>query len=218
MTRNFDLNMSYYSRWTPPPHPEKAYINLLKLCQLWQIDEGTAFAIHHLEKEPMAAARRLQLARLFSIFDWVRPALKELILWDIFLSLSDEQLEQVSLKVYSVITKARAAVEHERRLVAAVPPPMRFEVVWECRVHDTLCSNVWKGFWMKKVAKRLLHPSQPLAFDEIGEFVSKNDNDLTKMTPRCKDAMVEQMGEEAALTEIIIDGAVEAVITFFRSL
>ena len=96
------------------------------MSQLWQIDEGVAYAIHHLEKEFLPPARRIELGRMFSIHDWIKPAMTELITGDLA-SLSDEDMHRLGLKVYSIVVKAREAMERERRLTSAYPPPMAFE-------------------------------------------------------------------------------------------
>ncbi|KAF8063979.1 hypothetical protein FPV67DRAFT_1420405, partial [Lyophyllum atratum] len=45
-TAEFDdlLYWVYKTQWTPPPHPERVLLNLLKLSQRWIIDAGTAYA------------------------------------------------------------------------------------------------------------------------------------------------------------------------------
>jgi hypothetical protein len=186
---------------------------------MWQIDEGTAFAIHHLEKAALPPTRRLELSKMFSVFDWIRPALNRLILDDfLFLNLSGDELTQLGIKTYSIIVKARHTMERERRLIAAVPPPMKFDVTWNCDVHDTVCANTWKGFWLKKVWKKILHPSKPFYFNEIGYFVSKNGHELGKMTERCREAIISQILIEDFPEDAVIDGATVAITDYYRSL
>ena len=139
---------------------------------MWQIDEGVAYAVHHLENVFMPPSRRIQLARMFSVYDWVRPAI-EVMLRSELSSISEDEANNLGVKVYSIIAKAREMLEREWKLTAAYPPPITFDPSWECETHQTMCILIWRDFWWKKVAKQLLHPVKPLAFRDVFEFVEK---------------------------------------------
>lgn len=190
------------------------------MCHLWQIDEGMAFAIHELDNltKFLGPARRLQLARMYSIYSWVRPAITLLILGDFtFRNLSDDELHQITLKVYSITVRAREAMEQERKLIAAFPPRLAFERSWECTAHETLCCVVWKAFWSKKVAKKLLNAKDPMGLHQVVDFVVKHSRDL-EMSAECRNAMIHQLNEGVLPGQAIVDGAIDSVVTYLKSL
>ena len=184
---------------------------------MWQIDQGVEFAIHHLERQStIFPPRRLELARRYSIFQWVKPALKLLIFEDfLWVGLTPEECNQISFHVYRIITKARGIVERERWSLALIRPQLRLST---CPNHGG-CEKAWKTFWEAKMQLRLLHPADPLPLDEIADHVQKHLNslELAQMTSHCKEAIVVQL-QENRLIESILDSATEAVITYFTSL
>ena len=204
------------STWTQPTDPKRVYINLLKVCQMWQIDEGVAYAVHHLESVFMPPSHRIQLARMFSVHDRVRPAIETLLQCGLS-TISDEEANNLGVKVYSIITKAREMLEHEWKLTSAYPPPMTFDPPWECKTHQMVCISIWRDFWWKKVAKQLLHPVKPLAFCDVFEFVEKELKG-PGLTASCRTSMVEEVWVMGFMEQQIVDSAVEAMITFHKAL
>lgn len=183
---------------------------------MWQIDEGVAYAVHHLENVFMPPSRHIQLARMFSVHDWVRPAI-EVMLRSELSTISEDEANNLGVKVYSIIAKAREMLERERKLTAAYPPPITFDPSWECETHQTVCISIWRDFWWKKVAKQLLHPVKPLAFRDVSEFVEKELKG-PGLRASCRTSIIEEVRAMGFMEQQIVDGAVEAVIAFHKAL
>ena len=119
----------------------------------------------------------------------------------------------MGFRVYVILAKAKEAMERERKLTSAYPPPMTES--WECEKHDK-CRTVWKEIWWKKVARQLLHPTKPLLFHETVGYISGIEH--SGMTPSCKTMMLEKVTTSGFKDEMIVDGATEAVIMYHKSL
>ncbi|KAJ7732234.1 hypothetical protein DFH07DRAFT_686055, partial [Mycena maculata] len=87
-------------------HRERLYLSLLKLSARWEISSGVAYAIDALEKLNLPAVRQLELARMYTLGDWVQPAVK-VILASPLSKLGDGELSQLGLKVYSLLVRAK---------------------------------------------------------------------------------------------------------------
>lgn len=174
-----------------------------------------AYATHYLDLMHMQPARRIELARMFSIHDWVRPAMSALLKTEL-VNLGDADQQMLGQKVYSTLAKARERLERERKLVAAMPPPMDIAESWECHSHDQ-CRAVWKDVWWRVIAKEVLHPTKPLPFSEAPDLVARTD--FKGMTPSCKEDMVAVVRAKGFQGEAgILDGCVNAVVAYHRSL
>jgi hypothetical protein len=94
---------------------------------------------------------------------------------------------------------------------------MKFLESYECMDHQ-LCKTVWKDVWWKKVGKQIVHPTRPLALQNVPAFVAKTD--FPGMYEGCKEEMeiIVRQHEGFGLEAEIIQGAVDAVITFHQSL
>jgi hypothetical protein len=66
---------------------------------MWYIKDGFKFAKHWLEQCKIPATERLQLATYYKIWDWVAPAVQELLRTPLS-SLSNDDLEVISISAY----------------------------------------------------------------------------------------------------------------------
>ena len=179
------------------------------------VSSGVAYATHYLDHMHMQPARRIELARMFSIHDWIRPAMSALLNTEL-VNLGDADQQRLGQKVYSILAKARERLERERKLVAAMPPPMSIAESWECHSHDQ-CRTVWKDVWWRVIAREILHPTKPLAFSEAPDFIARTD--FRGMTPSCKQDMVVEVREHGFRGEVgILNGCVDAVLAYHQSL
>jgi hypothetical protein len=154
---------------------------------MWEIESGIQDVITHLERLYLQPARRLELARMYSIPHWVEPAFKILIYTD-FADISASDIQQMGLTEFSILCKAKEKIEKERKLTAAVPPSMNFAESWSCRTHEN-CKKIWREVWWRKVARQILHPNSPLAFDTACEAINKIE--FPGMTESCRIEMME---------------------------
>jgi hypothetical protein len=179
------------------------------------VSSGVAYATHYLDSLDMRPARRIELARMFSIHDWVRPAVTTLLRMEMA-DLSDVDQQQLGPRVYSVLAKAREKLERERKLVAAMPPPMKVAESWECRSHEQ-CKAVWKEVWWRVIAKEILHPTRPLPFSEAPDLIARTE--FKGMTLSCKQDIIGEVQANGFQGEAgILAGVIDAVVRHHRSL
>ncbi|KAJ7016806.1 hypothetical protein C8F04DRAFT_1280573 [Mycena alexandri] len=114
----------YRVGWTPisdDAQKERVMANLLKVADVWEIAVGRQYAIDNLESMYLPPSRRLELARMFSIFHWVEPAVTEIFSGKLS-ALSVEDIGRVDIKVYSILVKGMERLEIEMRRTANVAP------------------------------------------------------------------------------------------------
>ncbi|KAJ7094252.1 hypothetical protein C8R43DRAFT_964550 [Mycena crocata] len=119
---------------------ERIYINLLKLSHKWQMTAGRAYAIKNLSEIYLTPAHRLELARKFSIPDWVEPAVKWILNRKLS-ELSGFELEQIGIQIYAILVKGKEHLDTEVRRTANIAPAMRW--------------------WRKEIGWGMLHPKYP---------------------------------------------------------
>ena len=83
---------------------------------MWFIEDGIKFAQHWLEQRNIPATERLQLAKHYEIRDWVAPAVQELLKMPLS-SLSNGDLDHINIRLYSIIAKAKEAIEKQRKII-----------------------------------------------------------------------------------------------------
>jgi hypothetical protein len=183
------------------------------------ISNSIQFAIDGLEKLTLHPTRRLELARLYSIPQWIAPAIREIMPLSLA-STTDTEAAQMGFKVYTIIARAKEVMERERRALAAYPPSLLVSPSFSCssRLHSQ-CKEAWSGFWWKKVARAILHPMNPLPLTQILQLVIEAPLP-NGMNIACKQAMVDAMIELEGLEveERIIEGVIRAVTLYFNSL
>jgi hypothetical protein len=206
------------SDWQPPPRDEKVLINILHICEMWMIRDGVTFAIHELENLSLRPSRMLQLAHRFSIANWVSPALESLIKSPAA-ELTAEDADHLGPKVLLIIVKAREALEHERKLIAAYPPKLPSTCDDPCWCSSRLsCEKVWAEVWWKKVARALLHPCEPCPLSGVVILLQRTSH--PGMCGECKNDLLNYMRSDAGrrafqAEEKILDGATEAVLKYY---
>ncbi|TDL14640.1 hypothetical protein BD410DRAFT_809567 [Rickenella mellea] len=186
-SKEFDNLLTYiYNRWTPPPYKPQDLVDVLRLSALWEIENGTHWAIYHIETLPkgaISAAHRLCLSRQYQIHQWIGPAFRELVKIPLtYLSAEDEAM--IGWRTYQVLAKLREALEVERKRAAFAPPPIQTPS-FMCNDH-TKCVQAWKEEWWKKVGKKMLHPdwTKAMSFRDASAEMLKLE--LTDMLPDCR--------------------------------
>ncbi|KAJ7923988.1 hypothetical protein B0H13DRAFT_2315995 [Mycena leptocephala] len=129
----------YKSEWKPITDveiKERVFIDLLKLSSMWEMEVGKQYAVAHLQNMDLAPSRRLQLARQFSIPEWVSGAVEKIFQGKLS-DLNDLDIACIDVKSYSIIAKGMAQMDIEMRRTANVEPPMTTDANWECKKHST---------------------------------------------------------------------------------
>ena len=185
------------------------------MCKMWYIEDGFKFAKHWLEQSKIPATERLQLATYYEIRDWVTPAVQDLLRAPLS-SLSNDNLDHINIRLYSIIAKAKEAIEKHRKLIAACPPSLPkddqdFQTAW-CVSHAT-CAKVWADTWWKVVVRSILHPLTPLDVNTIVDFLKSIEH--KGMSPNCKEDMLRKLesnGSPFNTLRGIEDGAIRSIL------
>ncbi|KAJ7165970.1 hypothetical protein C8R46DRAFT_1275372 [Mycena filopes] len=210
----------YRVEWTPmsdPVEKERILTSLLKVADMWEIDVGRQYAVNHLQGMNLPPARRLKLAGKYSIHDWVERAVG-----DIFRSklsaLSDTDIQDLGLKVYSIIVRGMERLEIEIRRTANVAPKMTSagESDYACSNHN-VCATTWKRLWWDKIGRKLLHPDAPIQCDKILEEVRKVSH--KDLNPVCRLDMVTEIETKIEFVDKrIVSGVAHAIIAHHKAL
>lgn len=185
------------------------------MSKMWYIEDGIKFALHWLQQRRIPATERLKLARHYEIRDWVTAAVQELLNTPLG-SLSNGDLEHVNIRLYSIIAKAKEAIEKQRKLIAACPPSLPkdsqdFQTAW-CASHAT-CAKVWADTWWKEVARSILHPLRPLDVNAIVDFLKSLEH--KGMATPCKEDMLRKLESDGSpfnALQAIEDGAIRSIL------
>ncbi|KAJ6447886.1 hypothetical protein C8R45DRAFT_1115642 [Mycena sanguinolenta] len=190
---------------------EEVAINLLLLGQKWNVQEAITHAKETLEKLFLPAARRIQLARMFSLHDWVDAAMSQLLAVP-FENLSAAEFDQLGLRVVIILAKAKEARARYRQGIAQVVPKLRADPDHDC-VNHARCHSAWKDAWWRHVPKQLLHPTKDMPVADLPHFV--RGLTIEGMTWSCQsDAMENWVSHEPAM----VKAAVDAVVEYHKSL
>ncbi|KAG1798267.1 uncharacterized protein HD556DRAFT_1440607 [Suillus plorans] len=131
---------------------------------------------------------------------------------------TDTEATQMEFKVYTIIARAKEVMERECRALAAYPPSLLVSPSFSCSARShSQCKEAWSGFWWKKVARAILHPTNPLPLAQTLILEAPLPNG---MNAACRQAMVDVMIELDGLEveERIIEGVIRAVTLYFSSL
>jgi hypothetical protein len=147
------------------------FVTILKISHLWMISNSINFAIGGLENLTLQPTHRLELARLYSIPQWIAPAICKIILLSL-VNITDTEAAQMGFKVYTIIARAKEVIEQEHRALAAYPPSLLIAPSFSCSVcSHSRCKEAWSGSWWKKVAHAILHPMNPLPLTQVLQLI-----------------------------------------------
>ena len=194
-------------------------VAILKVSRLWMVENSIQWVVDHLNELDLSPAHKLELARMYTIPQWVAPAIRTLILSPLSI-ISEDDTHRLGLRVYSIIAKAHEVMDTERRTLAAVPPGLSLGPSTSCNAtQHSQCRDAWAKFWWQKVARQLLHPVSPLALSGVVEYVATQAHPIS-LNMECKEEIIGQAVDSGALDaeDQIIGGAVEAVQQYFVTL
>ena len=183
------------------------------------VENSIGWAIGKLENLGLSPAHRLELACKYSIPGWLPGAIQALISSPLA-AISQEDMSRLGLRVYSIIAKAHEMIECERKTIAAIPPGLSLDPDPDCPVNEHQhCRDVWIRFWWQKVARQLLHPTQPLPLDALIDYIATQAHP-DGLKGICRERYVGEIIESGGLdTEgRIINGATIAIEAYFATL
>lgn len=185
----------------------------MRLSHWWICDDGISFAVRGLERLILSSSRQLQLGLAYTITHWIRPAIQTTMTRQLS-SFTLTEIEEIGIVAYSSITRGKELIERERKLLAAYPP-IRTDAVHDpgnvvekragCYIRD--CNEVWKELWWWHVARRLLHPVDPIPICGIPAFISTLS--YPGLRPYCLEASaLDLAGHKSFNVEITITNTV----------
>lgn len=205
----FEILNILCSDWDPLPYSEDILTNILSMCHKWEVKPGMEFAINGLQAMDLSPARSLELALFYSIPQWIEPAIAKMM--DI--PVATYQLEQIASfgQAFIFLAKAREMVGLQRLHMGYTAPPVFLGFGHSCDTH-AMCLKAWDEFWLKVVARDILHPVTPLRFDKICEYLTNLD--IPGMNPVCKEDTIVSLVISDKMTSsynLIVDGAVAGI-------
>ncbi len=153
----------------------------------------------------------MHLAEQYSIPDWVRPAVQELLRRPV-LSYSSAEIELLSPSVALVLAKAQAKFFETLLALTSVAPDIHHALHCEGG-RRARCEAVWKETWWTKVARFLLFPPQQHPeLSKLCDFITTIPS-LDAMTLSCKVMAVQDLRDSAVLDfeTRILEKAVESI-------
>ncbi|KAF8201212.1 hypothetical protein K438DRAFT_1821600 [Mycena galopus ATCC 62051] len=202
-------------------------VNLLHVGSLWEINEAVQYAKHNLQLMHLPASRKLELARMYSLYnaDWIDKPVRKLLTgrleW-----ISELDVQRLGMKVYSVMAHAKETMWYELQLTACIPPKLDENPAWVSDKHDhCMCTEVFNEVWWGKIAKKIIDPVNPWALREVADKVRSTPFQVQRvggwktMADTCKEDVAARIDAEGFFSEnAIVDAAARAVERHFRSL
>ncbi|KAJ7832358.1 hypothetical protein B0H13DRAFT_2370978 [Mycena leptocephala] len=205
---------------------ERMLVNLLQVGRLWEIAEAVHHAKRNLDLMYLSPPRRLELARMFSLYDvdWIdKPVLKLVtgkLEW-----ITDEDIVRLGPKVYSIIAQAKEVLWFETRLTSCKPPELDENPAWVDDRHDhRACVEAFNEAWWGRIAK-IMDPVNPLRLCDVAAKVRQTPFQVQRvggwkvMEDACKEDVLAKIEAEGFFSEnAVIEAASRAVERYFRSL
>ncbi|KAJ6466900.1 hypothetical protein C8R45DRAFT_1172266 [Mycena sanguinolenta] len=208
----------YRGAWQPLENTdvvvkERMLVNLLRVGSLWEITEAIVYAKSTLHTMYLSPARKLELARMFSLLDrdWIDKPIRRLITNEL-----------------NIIAQAKETLWFETRLACSVPPKLEdaASAAWVSDEHDhRVCVEVFNEVWWGRIAKKVMDPFKPWAWFEVAENVKATPFQVQRvggwkvLADQCKADVVARIEAEGFFSEnAVIEAAAQAVERYFRSL
>ncbi|KAJ7645240.1 hypothetical protein DFH06DRAFT_1333528 [Mycena polygramma] len=211
----------YRAEWTPFGSTdlevkERRLVNLLRVGRLWEINEAVQYAKHHLDAMYLPSSRRLQLARMFSLYDieWIDQPVRALVTGKLDW-ITPEDIDRLGTKAYSIIARAKETLWQEIHISCCVPPQLEPHPAWVSDAHDhRVCTEVFNEVWWTKIARRMIDPAKPLHFSKIAAKVRETPFQVQRvggwkvMADSCKEDVAAKIEQKGFFSE---DAVVDAV-------
>lgn len=191
-------------------------ISLLKLSALYLMPSVRDFAKHHIANSyRIGPAIKIELARKYSIPEWVAPAFKSLVERGPS-SISLEDAEHLGLRVHFILAQAQAQINEERTRLSLVASPVIHGYGCNSQVR---CELAWKEFWMVKVSRWLINPDDTPRIADICSHI-ETLLPISSMESRCQQQTLAKLRGMLVLKreETITKTALDKVLEYHQSL
>ncbi|KAJ6489499.1 hypothetical protein C8R47DRAFT_1273759 [Mycena vitilis] len=201
----------YRAEWTPFGSTdlvvkERRLVNLLRVGRLWEIHEAVQYAKFHLDAMYLPSSRRLQLARMFSLYDieWIDQPVRALVTGKLDW-ITPEDIDCLGTKTYSIILEPHPA--------------------WVSDAHDhRACTEVFNEVWWTKIARKMIDPAKPLHFSKIAAKVRETAFQVQRvggwkvMEDICKEDVAAKIEQKGFFSEdAVVDAAISSTGTPYAS-
>ncbi|KAI5994956.1 hypothetical protein EDC04DRAFT_2586045, partial [Pisolithus marmoratus] len=115
------ISWVYHVGSTSQQHTIPSLTAILKISWLWMIENSIVWAITNLGMLDLSPAHKLELARKYSIPEWIPHATQALILSPLA-KINEEDVSRLGLRVYVIIAKAHEMIECERKNPCSCTP------------------------------------------------------------------------------------------------
>ncbi|KAI0093419.1 hypothetical protein BDY19DRAFT_903165 [Irpex rosettiformis] len=223
LSKEFDYLARYLfvgphiARWeSPPPYENAMLISLLRLGDLYEMEKVRTFAKYHITSQTsISPAQKISLARMYTIPEWVEPAVKLLVHIGL-LGITDEDTTYLGLVTYRILARAQAEIGRARLCLSLATPPA---VCDEHCGRGFTCGTAWKEFWWTKVRRWLNHLHNPPHISNLCDHVD-SIFPVIGMDWACQEKTITNLRGMTALRveDEITEAAVKAVLDYNRSL
>ncbi|PCH39645.1 hypothetical protein WOLCODRAFT_168147 [Wolfiporia cocos MD-104 SS10] len=196
-TTEFDHLLSFIHPDYDPHTPVSLtrLVDALKQSHYFDIIDIKEMVTLQLNGRPdLKPALRLFLARTCLIYDWIEPAIRQ-ILQDPFDTLTFGDVELIGLPALHPIECARAQILRHRGRCAVVAPRPMHSPIWclpdRSRCEDAWLDAWWGGFNRQGIALALLHPDHPVPGSTIIQRLPQLDTGA--MSERCRELTLQEL-------------------------
>ncbi|KAJ7760865.1 hypothetical protein DFH07DRAFT_1021358 [Mycena maculata] len=133
--------------WTLEKPPLEKLVAILRLSHFFDIESGTAYAVHYLSDHPvLTAPMRLFLALTYDVDPWVTIAFQDLMKKSILdITENDEQL--LGRFVYRLLVRSHAEVAQHRSNLAFCAPVVIHVAHCASQYQRKRCVQFWEDAW-----------------------------------------------------------------------
>jgi hypothetical protein len=175
---------------------EQKYTNLLKLARMWVMDTAADSAIEALRSLYLPPTRRLELARLYSVDEFVKPAF-DVLLGAPLKDLSNLHVQQLGFRFYELLSLGNESLHNYHLSIAFQAPALDFanDTSWTGCANHTRCKNAWMAFWWRHAARWILHPEPDPEDVQSPYYLTSGPVDLEKMKAKVKAAEISGLAD-----------------------
>ncbi|KAI0054651.1 hypothetical protein BV25DRAFT_1833563 [Artomyces pyxidatus] len=208
---DFDHLMTFLWGSNPEQKPPTLpyLIAVLKLSDLWDIQDGREYAIPQLElQRDFNNFLKLSCAVKYHVDHWVADSFRSLLLLDL-----DEyqpgQIDELGLRVYTALSFVRFKLDKFRRSLSYGDPPFSQSVA--CMTPKR-CQAAWLSIWNDRFAKMLIHPDVPTGAASVLIAIGDVIGEVEGLCALCHNASWQDLTDtgvslrEEAIIQAGIDG------------
>jgi hypothetical protein len=176
---------------------------------LLDIEDGKQYAIEAFESRTLAfdAVLQFRLARTYGIEEWVEPATRKILSWELS-AVTKSQASDIGFESYYEIVKTQTKLKQLRTLMALVAPVL--VEAGDCETNGG-CGPHWRDGWWIFIAPHLLHPEEPMHGERLKRELQIGA--LPGVCRQCQGATTRWMDRKGMFekNELIIDEAVRSI-------